>query len=274
MQTVTGTGSAGPVQLPGHAVHFRASDGVRLTGWLARRAPAAPTVILVAGFKAGEASMAPYARFLYRAGYNVLLYDSRGIGSSGGSFSLGVHEVQDVRGAVRYLAHSAGLTGQQFGLLGVSLGAGVAIVAASHLPQVRATVADSAYVDQRRTVDRLDSLSVSGATIPLAPIAPWIVDRWIGTSLDRFSPLHAAPHIAPRALLLIHSRDDRNPTTPLSGAEAIYRAAHQPRSIWIAPSGGHAGALRAHPAAYKRRVLGFLLRYLPLHQAGQRKKRR
>ena len=69
------TASAG---IPVQEVHFAAADGVRLAGWLALASPTAPTVILVHGFKSTRVSMLPWARFLYAAGYNVLLYDGRG----------------------------------------------------------------------------------------------------------------------------------------------------------------------------------------------------
>jgi fermentation-respiration switch protein FrsA (DUF1100 family) len=163
---------------------------------------------------------------------------------------------------VAYLNGRRGLRDRRYGLLGVSLGAGVAIVAAAGIPWVAATVADSAFTDQRRTVDRLDVLHFGSVTVPLAPLAPWTVDRLTCAPLGSFSPLRAVRHIAPRALLLIHSRDDTNPTTPLSGALALKRAAGSPASLWIAPRGGHAGAFAAQPAEYARRVLAFFRRYL------------
>lgn len=253
---------ASPSGLPVQSVGFAASDGVPLSGWFVGRSARAPSIILVPGFQADRVSMLPYARFLHTAGFNVLLYDSRGTGESGGMFSLGIREVNDVRGAVAYLDHRQGLRDHHYGLLGVSLGAGVGIVAAAHLPAIKAVVADSAYKDQRAVVDRLDTLQVGSITVPLIPIAPWVVDRIIGARLASFSPLHAVSKISPRALLLIHSRHDTNPTTPLRGAFALEHAAGPPVSLWIAPRGGHAGALAAQPGAYERRVVRFFKGYL------------
>src|SRR5215472_5363145 len=65
-------------------VTFTASDGVRLAGWLAIASSGAPTIILVHGFKGSRIDMLPWARFLYAAGYNVLLFDERGCGQSAG----------------------------------------------------------------------------------------------------------------------------------------------------------------------------------------------
>jgi hypothetical protein len=42
----------------------------------------------------------------------------------------------------------------------------------------------------------------------------------------------------------------------------LYAAAGQPKLQWIAPSGGHAGALAAHTGEYERRVLAFFAQYL------------
>jgi pimeloyl-ACP methyl ester carboxylesterase len=254
--------SARPTGMPVKPIRFRAADGVTIAGWLVGSSATAPIVILVPGFKAGATSMIPYARLLYKGGFDVLLYDSRGTGGSGGGFTLGVREFDDVRGAVAYLDRRRDLQDHRYGLLGVSLGAGVAIVAAARLPQIAATVADSAYTDQHRTVDRLDSLVFGRIRIPLAPIAPWVVDRLIGVSLHTFSPLHAVSHISPRPLLLIHSLHDANPTTPLEGARALQAAAGPHSTLWVAPHGGHAGALAAQPFEYSRRVLAFFHHWL------------
>lgn len=254
-----------PADLAAQTVRFPASDGVTLRGWFLKKSAAAPTIILVAGFKADRSTMVPYARFLRRSGYNVLLYDSRGTGGSEGRFSLGLNEVDDVVGALTYIHHRSDLHAHHLGLLGVSLGAGVVIVAAARMPAVAATVADSAYVDQRATVDRLDTFHLSRLTIPFAPLAPWAVDRLLGASLSSFNPLAAVQRIRPRALLLIHSRYDLNPTTPPSGARRLLHAAASPSaSLWLAPRGGHAGALAAQPSAYQRHVIAFFRRFLPV----------
>jgi len=260
----SGPGAA-PADLAAQTVRFPARDGVNLRGWFLKKSAAAPTIILVAGFKADRLTMVPYARFLRRAGYNVLLYDSRGTGSSGGRFSLGLNEVDDVAGAGIYLHHRTDLQAHQLGLLGVSLGAGVVIVAAARMPSVAATVADSAYVDQRSTVDRLDTFHLSRFTIPFAPLASWAVDRLLGASLSSFSPLSEIPRIRPRGLFLIHSRHDLNPTTPPSGARRLlHAAASSTASLWLAPRGGHAGALAAQPGSYQRHVIAFFRRFLPV----------
>jgi len=244
-------------------VSFTASDGVRLHGWLVIASPNAPTIILAHGFKGTRVSMLPWARFLSAAGYNVLLFDDRGCGQSDGwGIGLGSTEPNDIIGAVRYLKSRSDLTNRRYGALGVSLGAGVVLLAAAREPALVAVVADSAWADERPQLDRMSSVPIGRLSLPVLPYEPALVDALIGARLEATSPSVAIGKIAPRAVFLIHSADDRNTTTPLTGEAQLYAAAGQPKQQWIAPSGGHAGALAAHPAEYQQRVLAFFAQHL------------
>jgi len=244
-------------------VSFTASDGVRLHGWLVIASPNAPTIILAHGFKGTRVSMLPWARFLSAAGYNVLLFDDRGCGQSDGwGIGLGSTEPNDIIGAVRYLKSRSDLTNRRYGALGVSLGAGVVLLAAAREPALVAVVADSAWADERPQLDRMSSVPIGRLSLPVLPYEPALVDALVGARLEATSPSVAIGKIAPRAVFLIHSADDRNTTTPLTGEAQLYAAAGQPKQQWIAPSGGHAGALAAHPAEYQQRVLAFFAQYL------------
>jgi len=64
--------------------------------------------------------------------------------------------------------------------------------------------------------------------------------------------------IAPRPILLIHSADDDNATTPVEGARQLFAAAGEPKELWVAPRGGHVGAINAFPDEYRARVVAFL----------------
>jgi fermentation-respiration switch protein FrsA (DUF1100 family) len=244
-------------------VRFTASDGVHLAGWLALRSPNAPTIILVHGFKASRVNMLPWARYLYAAGYNVLLFDSRGCGQSDGwRIGLGATETDDLIGAARYLAGLPDLKVKRFGALGVSLGAGTVVLAAAKEPSLLAVVADSAWADEQPQLDRMGSIPIGPLAVPVLPYEPALVNALIGADLGATRPLAVVGSIAPRAVMFIHSADDTNTTTPLSGERALYAAAGSPKVEWIAPSGGHAGSFNAHPDEYQRRTLDFFRAYL------------
>jgi pimeloyl-ACP methyl ester carboxylesterase len=249
--------------LPVSPVRFTATDGIALSGWFALTSSNAPTIILVHGSRGSRVDMLPWARFLYAAGYNVLLYDSRGCGQSQGwSIALGAREAADVLGAVRYLRSRPDLTLKRFGALGVSLGAGEVLLAAARAQALGAVVADSAWADQQVLIARMGTVSFGHFAVPVLPYGPALVDALIEARLADARPIAVIGQIAPRAVLLIHSADDHNTTTPLSGEQALFAAAGQPKAQWIAPSGGHVGALDAHPADYERVVLAFFAAHL------------
>jgi len=249
--------------LPVREVHFTASDGVAVAGWLVIASPDAPTVILVHGFKANRLSMLPWARYLYATGYNVLLYDSRGCGESAGwGIGVGATEPNDTLGATRYLQALPDLRTKRFAALGVSLGAGDVILAAARDPDLRAVIADSPWADETPQLARMGSLPLRPLALPLLPYEPALVDALVGARLEDARPVAVAGSIAPRALMIITSADDANTTTAPTDQQRILSAAGQPKSHWIAPSGGHAGALYAHTAEYEARTLAFLAQYL------------
>jgi alpha/beta superfamily hydrolase len=257
---------------------------VPIAGWMALAHPQAPTVILLPGWKDDRRSMLAYAAFLIRGGLNVLLIDLRGSGHSGGSFSLGLYEPTDVKAAVSYLDTLNGLTNHHYGVFGVSFGAGVAIATAggngkqfAGEAQLNAIVADSPWATEDPTVDRLNSLSLLGLSIPLPhsvhlfghtvsflPGAQWTVDHTVGGSPDTRSALSGAAHLQPnQALLIIHSVHDTDPTTSYADTQQLYQAAtSRHKFLWLAPLGGHAGAYDAQPEVYASRVLSFFRHYL------------
>src|SRR5215467_4114185 len=87
-------------------VIFPSEDGTPLSGWFLRadaRRPA-PTVIICHGFSTGRREGLPWALRLVGAGFNVLCFDFRAHGVSGGRFmSIGLHETGDVIGAIAFV---------------------------------------------------------------------------------------------------------------------------------------------------------------------------
>jgi cephalosporin-C deacetylase-like acetyl esterase len=251
--------------IPVKDVTFDATDGVKLSGWLAVAAPESPTIILVHGFKSTRVSMVPWARYLYGAGYNVLLYDSRGCGASAGwGIGLGATEPNDIIGAVHFLQGYSGLTSKKFGVLGVSLGAGDAILAAAREKALLAVVADSPWADEQPQIARMGSVSRGPLTIPLLPYEPALINTLVGANLGDVSPAKAAEQIGPRALFIITSADDANTTTKPTDQARVYAAAAQPKQQWTVPRGGHVGALFTDPTDYEQRTLSFFAQYVGL----------
>src|SRR2546421_1111589 len=143
-------------------------SGVELAGWTIHSAHGAPAVVLVHGFKTSREEMLPWARFLHDAGYNVLLFDTRGCGKSGGStVGLGATEPRDTSLAVELAREQFGTT--KVAVLGISLGAGAAILAAAKDQTISAVIADSPWTDQDLQLSRLSFLPLGSLRVPLPP---------------------------------------------------------------------------------------------------------
>lgn len=249
--------SANMTGYPFEQVTFTARDGVRLSGTLVTAPAAAGTVILVHGFKSGRGEMLDWLQFLYPT-YTVLLFDSRGTGSSDGVFGAGATEDRDILGAVDLIASRKLPGSDRVAVLGISLGAGDAILAGGADDRIRAVVADSPWIDEFVQIERMSTLPVGPLSVPLLPYEPALVDALIGGRLEGALPIVAATKIPPRRLLLIHALDDGNATTPVAGSQRIMHVAGDPTELWLVPSGGHVGAIRSAHDEYVSRVMTFL----------------
>ena len=237
-------------------VRFTTDDGVTLSGWLvpaARDTRAA--VVLMHGFSWHRLPwLAGFVPWLQRR-YHVLQFDFRGHGGSDDALiSLGTLEERDVGAAVRFV-EGRGLG--PIALMGISMGGSVAIMAAPDLP-VAAVVADAAYAELRDPIaNRMREvgypLARLGATLVLAA-ASVRARVWLR------SPMHRVAQISPRALLLISPGEDRLVSPHQS--QRMFRAAGEPKELFVVPGAAHAEAHLTAPEAYERRVLDFLARHL------------
>jgi dipeptidyl aminopeptidase/acylaminoacyl peptidase len=259
------TTDTGSLPFPVEPVAFRTPDGLTLHGWFGYVGPTAPVIHFGHGYPATREQMVPYAAFLYAAGYNVLLFDWRAWGESEGTqTTFGLHEVDDLRGALDYLQARPDLQHPRFGGLGVSMGAGLMLIGAAHDHRLAAVVADSIYPRIAPMFGQWNSvgLRIWPYRLAFAPLAEPYANLRLDGHLADLDPLRQAPAVSPSALLLIHARHDSNGLTPLSGAQQIYAAAQEPKAIWVSPIGDHANILTTNPDAYQQHVRTFFDTYL------------
>jgi pimeloyl-ACP methyl ester carboxylesterase len=131
-------------------VSFDPRDGEPLLhGWLLPSESDGPAIILVHGIggqRSADGAVEIAAR-LVDAGYAVLLFDLRGHGESNGDrVSGGYFERRDVLGAYDFMLER-GTSPGTIGLLGLSMGAGIAIMAAAQEDGIAAVVADTPFAD-------------------------------------------------------------------------------------------------------------------------------
>lgn len=247
--------------LPHEEVWFTATDGVRLHGWWIPSArPAAPTLLFLHGYAGSKDPDLCYAALL-QPRFNVLMFDFRGHGRSGGNrTSLGYLECRDVAGALRWLRRERRVG--RVGVLGFSMGGAVAVLAAARYPEIAAVAVDGAFGDLRH------ALASEGRRRGFPPLVrealAWLLAlaaaRHLGFPNRAGQPLRWVHRIAPRPLLVIHgSADD---VCPLPGAHRLVERAREPKELWIIPGAAHCDSLSHGAEVYRDRLVAFFERAL------------
>src|SRR2546429_7575189 len=143
--------AADVAELPVKDVSFYNWRGELLSGWLSIITPDAPVIVLTHGTPGNRVSMLQRAAFLYKHGYNVLLFDFQSYGISQGVMStLGMVESEDVLAAISFLHGLPDTMYSKIGVLGLSMGATAGGLAASRSSDIQALVAESCPLDATR----------------------------------------------------------------------------------------------------------------------------
>lgn len=188
-------------------------------------------------------------------GIAVLAIDLRGHGrSSRARLTYGERERFDVLGAVDWLREQGH---DRIGVLGASMGAATALLAAADEPAIVALVADSPFADFGRMIER-QYRRLSGLPLCFLPGGLVLARLLTGVNLRRVRPLQGAQALRGRPVLVIHSEGDR--FVPADDGRAIAAACQA--ELWTTATAGHVGSYKGETEAYVERVLGFFGRHL------------
>jgi alpha-beta hydrolase superfamily lysophospholipase len=141
---------ASAAEAGGRGVTLQSLDGTALSGELYESSSRpAPAVVLIHMLTRNKGDWDNLANRIQDAGITALAIDLRGHGNSSGSPQDLAAMVQDVRAAVQWLSVRQGVRPGAIGLVGASLGASLALLAAVDLPPVRAIGLVSPSLDYR-----------------------------------------------------------------------------------------------------------------------------
>ncbi|HET9315172.1 MAG TPA: alpha/beta fold hydrolase [Vicinamibacteria bacterium] len=220
--------------VPYEDVAFTASDGAVLRGWLFRATGVRRRLLVyLHGIGDNRQGGLGIARRFGPRGWDVLAYDARAHGASGGTAcTYGVLETADLLKAID------SVSADRVVLFGCSLGAAVALQAAPLDSRIRGVIAQSSFSSLAEIArDR----------------APWFatareVDRALKIAGEKggFDPAAASPVAAAAGIrvpvLLIHGRDDRE-TRP-DHSRRIEAALAAPKRMIVVAGAGHDDTLR------------------------------
>jgi alpha-beta hydrolase superfamily lysophospholipase len=244
-----------PVRIPLHD-HSRDEDAT-VRGWLVPGRRGRGMVLLVHSIRSNRVEMLSRARFLNEGGYGVLLIDLQAHGETPGDrITFGKREADDVQAAVTYLRNT--FPGERIAAIGVSLGAAAIVLAKTPL-RLDAVVLESLHPTIQEAVQNRMKLHLGQAGPALAPLLLWQLSFRLGTPASDLNPIdHIGNLDAP--ILLIAGSDDQH--TRVAETERLFRAARQPKELWIVPGGGHFNMHAYVGKEYEHRISAFLDRYL------------
>jgi fermentation-respiration switch protein FrsA (DUF1100 family) len=187
----------------------------------------------------------------------VLAFDFQAHGESVGKrITFGYLESRDVSAALEYLRTQ--LPDERIGVIGVSLGA-AAFVLARDRPGVAAVVLESMYptIDQA-LADRL-RLYLGPFGSALKPLLEMQLKTRLGVSADQLRPIDRVAEVNAPLLIVAGTRDTR---TREDETLAIFKAAREPKRLWLVAGADHVNLHDYASDEYERRILDFFSAYL------------
>ena len=230
----------------GYAIHGEYIQTVKST----------KTVILSHGISSNRYGMMRYIPLFQDLGFNILSYDLRGHGESGGkNISYGYFEKHDLVSLVDWLIdkHSEKIS---IGTMGVSLGAAVSLQHAGIDPRLTFTIAEASFSDLSELLAYRLKAEYHLPPFPFIPVTAVLCRAISGMDLYQVSPERAGATIK-TPVFIIHGEDD-NYIPPKMSLNIFNSLAASQKRLYHAEGAGHSSSLRADPEEYKRQITIFL----------------
>jgi len=240
------------------SISFRdINNEVTLKGWFFISPESNKTIILAHGYGSnrlpfGEDTIGLIKSFL-NEGYNLMTFDFRNSGESEGDVtSVGYFEKSDLLGAIEYAKKRGS---DEIVLLGFSMGASTAILAAAESQDVDAVIADSPFSDLTSYLD--ENLSVwSNLPSFFNKTTLFTMKLLTGVDTKDVSPVNEIGKIYPRPVLLIHSTDDE--LIPVKHSYILKEASGDNVELWETSGASHIKTYKEYPDEYIKKVLDFI----------------
>jgi fermentation-respiration switch protein FrsA (DUF1100 family) len=228
---------------------FTSDDGVRLVGWWidAAKLPRGTdpdlagdwgkrTVVLCHGIGSAKERELDLAKYLAERGYNVLVFDFRGHGESGGNFvSFGIRERFDVMAAIAWTKAKHPVEAEHLFGMGSNCGAAALVGAAVEkgpgeqldgivLYEPFSRFSEVINENAKRILPGPASWLVRYISIPLASLHA-------GANLEGFAPVEMIDQVWPRPVLIVQGRAQTF-VSPEQSMD-LYQQASQPKEAFF-----------------------------------------
>lgn len=219
------------------------------------------TVIISHGVTENRINSMKYARMYERLGYNIVVYDHRRHGETGGeTTSYGHYEKFDLQSIVEEVRS---IIGQDaiLGIHGESMGAATTLLYAGTVhDDADFYISDCAFSDFREMVRKIVRDKININLDIAVNIANYALKLRDGYKFEHIKPIDAVANIK-HPVLFIHSIPDE--FIPVEMTKDLYEAKVQgPRVLELFEKGAHAQSFNDSPELYEEKVKSFLSKYV------------
>lgn len=220
-------------------------------------------VIISHGYGSTRISMMKYAPIWYNCGCDVVVYDHRGHGESGGEHGTGgVLEGEDLHRVTAWTQEKTGFNRQQIGWMGESWGGSTVLQAGATGADVAFIIAESSFQDWESAVFERAQRQYGNWIAYMKP-AVFTLAGW-RTGIDAWSssPLLKAPDISEPTLVL-HSKADALTASEQSVNIAAALPSASSKLHHLDWGSSHGNNIFTKPEAYRALLLDFVSEFVP-----------
>jgi len=200
------------------------SGGDRLYGYWLRQPGNAPRLTLIYSHGKGTnlSSETPWehAEALWSAGFDVLTYDYRGFGMSGGTSDDETTLAADAQAALAFALTQPGVTLSRVVSFGHSIGSAPAIALAAGNPGLRALIVESGFSNGQ---------AMAESAVPLGIPVTWLMRQ----------PMVNTEKMARTQMPVLVIHGERDLLIPYEQGVALYNAAPGSKQLRLVPGAGH-----------------------------------
>jgi pimeloyl-ACP methyl ester carboxylesterase len=209
----------------------------KLYGWLFRKNPASPTIILVHGWGRNVERMMPYIEQLSKNGYNLLTFDARHHGNSDeDKHSTMKKFAEDIIASINFIVNQTEISNSNFGLIGLSIGGGASIYPSAHDQRIKSVITVGAFANPLEIM----RFQLKSNHIPYKPLG-WLLLKYLEKKVGfKFNDIAPEKHIknSDAKFLLIHGKRDE--TIPVSHLHRLAKAGKKENiETWEMSDKGH-----------------------------------
>ena len=230
--------------------------GYKLHGLYIPLERAHKTIVISHGIESNLNASIKFVNMFRDFGFNVLIYDLRNHGLSGGkNTTYGYYEKYDLRAMVDWAFMRLG-PGGLVGTMGESMGGAISLQHAAIDDRTAFCIATSTFSDLRQLLVYRFKYEFKLPVFPFVQLADFMTTLLSGLSFSAVSPLRDVQEINLPAML-IHGENDK--FVPAQMSKDLFNAKVKGiRVLYLAQKAGHTDSFSINREEYNRQVRSFL----------------